>query len=212
VGEFPSEAPVHSLAFAPSGQQLAAGTGYDLLLLDLVPVLRRRARLLPHHNRVASVGYSADGKYLAACTYQKTVHRWDVATLAEKQAGGFPRELVSVTVSTDGGRIAFAAREGNLYLWQPDQGQPPAHLEEPRTPITTIAFLPGRNTRLIAGDWGGPLRHRNLEGGNSRRLVTGVSKVVQALSFTPDGRLLVAGCSEGSVRLWDLVSAEGMPN
>ena len=210
AGQFPTTAPVYALAFSPSGKQLAVGTGYDLLLLDVLPVLKLCARLLPNRYQVSSVGFSADGKRLAACTYQRNVHCWDVATLAETKASNFPEELWTVAVSADGGRIAFAARQGDLYLWQPDQGRPPAHLENSKICITTMAFLPGQNTLLLGGEWGGPLRLRDLEVGTTRRIASGVSEVIHALRFAPDGRLLAAGCSDGSVRLWDVVPAEGL--
>jgi serine/threonine protein kinase len=212
AGEFFTTSPVHALAFSPSGKQLAVGTGFELLLLDVFPVIRLRARLLPNHYRVSSVGFSADGKHLAACTYQKKVHRWEVATLAEMRVDDFPQELVTVTVSADGGRIAFASHEGNFYLWQPDQGRRPALLENTRTAITAMAFLPGRNAILFAGEWGGPLRLRDLETGTTRRFDSGGSKVIHALSVAPDGSLLAAGCSEGFVRLWDVAPAEGLRN
>jgi serine/threonine protein kinase len=212
TGEFPTTSTIHALAFSPSGKQLAVGTGYELLLLDLLPVIKLRARLLPNRYKVSSVGFSADGKRMAACTYQRNVHRWDVATLAEMKSDGFPQELATVAVSADGGCLAFASREGNLYLWQPDQGRPPVHLENTRTGITTMAFQPGRNTLLFAGEWGGPLRLRDLEAGTTRLIDSEVSKVIHALSFAPDGSLLAVGCSEGSVRLWDVVPAEGPQN
>ena len=206
--EFPTTSPVRALAFSPSGKQLAVGTGYELLLLDMDPVVRLRARLLPNHYMVSSVGFSADGKRLAACTYQKNVHRWDLATLTEMQAGGFPDELSSVAVSADGGRIAFASRAGNLYVWQPDQGRPPVRQETAKTCITTMAFLPGRDTFLYAGEWAGPLRLCDAVDGKTRPIASGVAKAINATSFAPDGRLLAAGCSDGSVRLWDVVPAE----
>ena len=206
--EFPTASPVHALAFSPSGKELAVGTGYELLLLDVHPTIKLRARLLPNRYMVTSVAFSADGKHLAACTYQRNVHRWDVATLAEMQAGNCPENLATLAVSADGGRIAFASRQGDLYHWQPDQGRPPVQLENTKTGITTMAFLPGRDTLLFAGEWGGPLQCRNLEDGIKRQIASGVSKIINALSFAPDGKLLAAGCSDGSVRLWDVAPAE----
>ena len=38
-----------------------------------------------------------------------------------------------------------------------------------------------------------------------RQIPSGISKIINALGFAPDGKVLVAGCSDGSIRLWDVV-------
>jgi WD40 repeat protein len=60
----PNSETIHCLAFAPSGDILAAGSGAMVRFFDAA-TLTERGRLESHANAVFSLAYSADGKLLA---------------------------------------------------------------------------------------------------------------------------------------------------
>ncbi len=83
------------LAFHPSGKQLAVGTATQLLLFDLNDQCQQIKTRLLLKNRyvVGALGFSTDGKRLAAAAYSTDAHVWDTATLKEISATSVGEEL-----------------------------------------------------------------------------------------------------------------------
>lgn len=75
---------VGSVAFSPSGTQLAIGIGGKDGTVRLWDVLTATctAALQGHENCVCSLAYRPDGKQLASTSLDGTVKLWDVATAA----------------------------------------------------------------------------------------------------------------------------------
>src|SRR5579875_3209437 len=56
--------------------------------------------------------------------------------------------------------------------------------------------------RSLVARWGGAQRRESSE----RSVLKGHTDAVRCLAFAPDGRRLVSGSSDGSLRLWDVVT------
>ncbi|HAV78478.1 MAG TPA: hypothetical protein DCX53_14110 [Anaerolineae bacterium] len=69
---------VYSLAFNPSGTQLAVGTSGFVYLID--PKTVKETARIPHAGKVNGVAYSADGSTLATASL-KAIQFWAVTTI-----------------------------------------------------------------------------------------------------------------------------------
>jgi WD40 repeat protein len=137
----------------------------------------------------------------------------DGATLEQIAFLPSPLELFGgLSFSADGKLMAFANKSAGaqeLFLWEPQSGQSPRFVtrETGGAVISAVAFAPGGRQIAHAGTWGGPVKLHDLVSEQSQSHATGEHGNVTALAFSPEGRLLAATCSDGSVLAWDVVPA-----
>jgi WD40 repeat protein len=165
---------------------------------------------------VTGVAFTPDGKHLGAATFKPGAYFLDSSTLEKVDfvLNDPGVELYAgVTISADGKRMAFARKFGNihdLFTWEPQTGRPPRFVtrEKDGAVISAVAFAPGGRQIAHGGTHGGPIKLHDPESGQSPQYPTNVNGNVNGLAFSPDGRLLAATCSEGSVLTWPVVPAK----
>lgn len=113
---------------------------------------------------------------------------------------GHAAPLTSVSFSPNGEFIATGSRDGTTRLWSFDNGKEIAKLAS-TGPVWQVAFSPdgailGVSTLNYMALWDVKTRKKlaDLKGH------TGGDRV--ALCFSPDGRTLATGSSDGTIRLW----------
>jgi WD40 repeat protein len=210
-----------SVAFSPDGKILASGNQDDRVRLWDVATRQQIGRPLggAAGDNVNSVAFSPDGKILASGSDDGTVRLWDVAT---REPIGNPltapiHAVESVAFSPDGKILASGNDDGDgnatVWLWDVATRQlSGSPLAGPTNTVESVAFSPDGTTLASANDdgtvwlWDMATRQRigspltaPIEGS-----VPGMIGPVWSVAFSPDGKFLVTGNEDATVRLWDL--------
>jgi WD40 repeat protein/energy-coupling factor transporter ATP-binding protein EcfA2 len=116
---------VTALAFAPASQQLVTGNNRGLVYTWQVEhggVPGRDGQLLPggHTSTVSGLAFSPDGKQVASCSADWTIHLWNTAQLAARQPPlvltDFGAWVMSLCFTPDGKRLIGASADRTVRV------------------------------------------------------------------------------------------------
>jgi WD40 repeat protein len=196
------------VAFSPSGNTLASGTGDGVVRLWDVATGQVRRLGSAAQQSVTAVAFSPDGSLVASSSWDGGLRIWDTRT-GESYLPN-PGHLYGVgclSFFDDGRRLASGGGDGTLRLWETSTGRVLMGLASPGADWTSVAVSRATGT-LMAGTWRdmylwdletGALRTRQYahQGsvraalvGDQRTLVTGGYDSVLGLWALPDGARL----------------------
>lgn len=206
---------VAHLAFSPDGRLLASASADRTIRLWKASTGREVRMLRGHEAGVASVAFSADGRVLASGGRDQTIRLWDVATGEERQklavAGkNSPSAVIDrepgppvVLLALDG-KTLISAHDFRLRVWDLSSGKEirsfrAGGLHEPGS----MALSPDGKILAAAGPDSHRLEMWDLFSGRPLDPGEGMKSGLTYVRFSPDGRLLVTGACDDSVRVWE---------
>ena len=209
---------VHDMDFSPDGQYFAVGTAIGLWLYKfstLTPI----ALWETDRGYSSDITFSPDSRWIALHRYHEAIRVWDIQNevcIAEMELTKVQDRwgLSKPTFSQGGERlVVFNEREYNrkVQAWAPQTG---ALLNETEISSTTYGVYPtcfspdlsllagtcyirdSRTTEFIAV-W-------DIETGEQIARLDWTEERWGRLCFSPCGRFLAAGGSEGKIQVWDV--------
>jgi WD40 repeat protein len=155
-----------------------------------------------HTGDVYYVAFSRDGKSLLSCGKDGTVRLLDIPTGKLVRTFTGHRGEVNSVVVTAGGFPASAGDDGTVRVWDMHTGRQLKCLDAQEGKVFGLAAAPGEGDLLVSGGAAGRIHAWDLR--TEKRLWTSdVRPGVDSLSFSNDGRSIVSGHTDGTIRLWE---------
>ncbi|MBX3732266.1 MAG: WD40 repeat domain-containing protein [Verrucomicrobiae bacterium] len=197
--------PITEAAISPDGRLLAT---VDSFLTNSVKIwdveTGTQLRALPTTNWPAQRCLFLPQDGLVITGADRSVLLWDPET------AGLIRSFPGITGATtlvitlwapDEDTLAAACTDGAVYLWNIRTAEL-LHVV-PGEPVVATCGIPGQFL-TIAASLDCALRVRQLPGGDTLQTLRGhTTSVHSGVAYSPDGRFVLSGGTEGATRLWD---------
>jgi TonB family protein len=193
------------LAFAPGGRHVASAGFRDVRIWE-VETGRLEAVLVGHAGGIEALAFSAGGGLLATgeSEGEAAVRLWDRSGRQRKVLAGFTRSADAVSISADETLVAAAGEGGDapVLVWDVSSGRRAKALGDSRMGANCVSFSP--SGELAIGWLDGSITIEDLRQSRPPVRLEGHGRLVTAVAFTADGRTLVSGGLDGTVRVWNV--------
>jgi WD40 repeat protein len=163
---------------------------------------------LRHEAEVLGASFSADGKFIATASRDRTARVWlaestePVAERFRHRDGSGRAEVLAASFSTDGRRIVTASTDTTARIWNVENGQQVGQTLHHAAAVVAAGFSPdGR--QIVTASRDQTARIWDAESGQSIGDAMRHQGEVAAASFNPDGQRIVTASHDNTARVWD---------
>jgi serine/threonine protein kinase/WD40 repeat protein len=205
------EGGVRAVAFSPDGALLATGSFNHKVQLRDPRTGATLCVLGTHGDGVNAVSFRPDGKVLASGALDGTITLWNLETrCAIRSFQAHQDKLYTVIFAPDGKTLISGGTDYMVRVWDANTGSQRFELQGHTNCVEYVAVGPDGHTLASAG-WDGRVILWDLHTGKRLNcyqdptcaLGQELANSALSLAFSPSGRHLLIGWSDGAVSLWN---------
>lgn len=193
--------PILSIAWSPDGQTLAFGMASEegrqedgeVLLWDFANRMLITQPVPDNLVRIRSIAFHPSGKILAIGRDDGSVVLWDVSRqqMARQPLIAHSHRVMSIAFSPDGRYLISVGYEGTIAIWNLQAA------------TNSIAVSPDGS--LLATSQGSVISLWNIHNSETAPMIlAGHTEDILALTFSPDGHMLVSSGLENQLLFWNV--------
>jgi len=203
-------APLTAVRFSPDGSVIATGASDGSARLWNARSGAELAPLVGHRDRIVAITFSPNGRRVATASADTTARLWDVPSgRAGPELAGHAFRLTSVVFSRDGRIVLTAGADGEARTWRAVDGKPVITFTRHVSTVADARYSPDGRWVVTAGPSAVGLWRAATS--DFVFFLRGEAGPYNAVLFTRDGRWILAGSTDGSVRAYRCVICARVP-
>jgi WD40 repeat protein len=207
-----------AVAFTPDGRHLVTGGAKRTVEVWDARTGTKIAALGTHGREIRGIAFSHDGKHLASASGDGIVKLWDATRLDVKQIARtlpkgprVPGPCLNIAFSPDGKRLATGGEEYTVKIWDVETTQELRTFRGHSGDVYAVAFSPGDGQWIASAGEDSTVKVWDSRTGEPARSFRGHTGLVSSLVFSPDGRRLISGSRDHTVKVWDVTQLDKLP-
>jgi WD40 repeat protein len=193
---------IEVLAISPDASWLACGSEKNAIRLIPLKGNNLQFTLNGHSDKIKSLIFSFDGKYLYSASLDGKVLKWDLSSRSGTDITSGSGRITSIDISSSGNYLAGLNPEGNVILWNPESVSENFRLPTELKDIKAIRFKPNENT-LAIGDVNGNVELWDISSLKKISAVKAHNAQVNDIEFNPVLKQMATAGMDNALKIYN---------